>query len=46
MTDTFRTALEDTDRAFCAVLTVEEQTQLRDMLARLISNLENEVKHS
>lgn len=46
VTDTFRTALEDTDRAFCTVLTVEEQTQLRDMLARLISNLENEVKHS
>lgn len=46
VTETFRTAMEDTDRAFCAVLTEEEQKQLRAMLARLISNLEKEVEHS
>lgn len=34
------------DRVFCAVLSAEEQTQLRDMLARLIRNLENEVAHT
>ena len=43
ITDDFRTALEDTDRVFCGVLSLEEQTQLRDMLARLIKNMENEV---
>ena len=46
VTETFRTALEDTDRAFCAVLSGEEQAQLRDLLARLIANLEEEVQHS
>lgn len=46
VTEAFRTALEDTDRAFCAVLSAEEQAQLRDMLTRLIVNLEEEVKHS
>lgn len=46
VTETFRTAMEDTDRAFCAVLTGEEQKQLRGMLDRLISNLEKEVEHS
>ena len=46
VTETFRTALEETDRAFCAVLSPEEQEQLRDMLTRLIVNLEEEVQHS
>lgn len=46
ITEAFRAALEDTDRAFCAVLSAEEQEQLRDMLTRLIKNLENEVEHS
>lgn len=46
VTETFRTAMEDTDRAFCAVLTEEEQKQLRGMLDRLIGNLEKEVEHS
>lgn len=45
-TETFRAALEETDRFFCGVLTAQEQHQLRDMLARLIGNLENEVQHS
>ena len=43
ITEAFRAALEDTDRVFCGVLTPEEQVQLRDMLSRLIKNLENEV---
>ena len=42
----FRAAMEETDRFFCGVLTAQEQHQLRDMLARLIGNLENEVQHS
>ena len=46
ITEDFRAALEDTDRVFCAVLSAEEQMQLRDMLARLIRNLENEVAHT
>lgn len=43
ITEAFRAALEDTDRVFCGVLSPEEQAQLRDMLSRLIKNLENEV---
>ena len=43
ITEDFRAALEDTDRVFCAVLSDEEQNQLRDMLYRLIKNLANEV---
>lgn len=43
ITEAFRAALEDTDRVFCGVLTPEEQVQLRDMLVRLIKNMENEV---
>lgn len=46
VTETFRTALEETDRAFCAVLSPEEQEQLRNMLTRLIVNLEEEVQHA
>ena len=46
ITEDFRAAMEDTNRVFCAVLSAEEQTQLRDMLARLIRNLENEVAHT
>ena len=45
-TETFRTALEETDRAFCAVLSPEEQEQLRNMLTRLIVNFEEEVQHA
>lgn len=44
--ETFRAAMEDIDRAFCAVLSKEEQEHLRDMLARIIANLEGEVQHS
>ena len=46
VTETFRVALEETDRAFCAVLSPEEQEQLRSLLARLIANLEEEVQRS
>lgn len=44
-TEEFHAALEETDRRFCAALSAEEQSQLRDMLSRLITNLEDEVMH-
>ncbi len=44
MADTFLSALDGADRAFEADLSEAEQSQLRDMLCRIIANLENEVK--
>ena len=44
-TEEFHAALEEADRRFCAALSAEEQSQLRDMLSRLITNLEDEVMH-
>lgn len=43
MADTFCSALDEADRAFRADLSEEEQRQMRDMLCRIIANLENEV---
>lgn len=41
--EAFRASLEETNRRLCAVLTDEEQSLLRDMLFRIITDLENEV---
>lgn len=41
--DAFRAALEGTGRRFAKVLSEEEEGLLRDMLLRIIANLENEV---
>ena len=41
--DTFRSTLEDTGRRFAGGLTAEEQSVMRDLLTRIIENLENEV---
>ena len=37
------TSLEQTNRRFCASLDEAEQTQLRELLSRIIADLENEV---
>lgn len=41
--EAFRVSLEEANRRICAVLTEEEQACLRDMLSRIIADLENEV---
>ena len=41
--EAFRASLEETNRRFCASLTGEEQTLMKDMLTRMIADLENEV---
>ena len=44
--ETFRAALEETDRLFAADLTEQEQAQLRSLLLRIAANLENEVNRT
>lgn len=44
LVNSFRAALEQTDRAVLADLTTEEQEVLEGLLRRIITNLENEVK--
>lgn len=44
LVDSFRAALEQTDRTVLADLTEEEQKTLEGLLHRIITNLENEVK--
>lgn len=43
MADTFRSALDDADKAFQADLSEAEQNQVQVLLGRIIANLENEV---
>ena len=43
--DTFRTALEETNRHFTGDMTEQEQAVLRELLSRIITNLENEVSN-
>lgn len=46
LVETFRAALEETDRLFAADLTEQEQVQLRSLLLRIAANLENEVNRT
>ena len=46
MAATFCSAMDASDRAFQADLSEAEQGQLRDLLCRIIANLENEVKNT
>ena len=46
LVETFRAALEETDRLFAADLTEQEQAQLRSLLLRIAANLENEVNRT